>query len=316
MGRDDPPETFARKVGTRGLVQPHPLQRAIGAVVIGAGHRRPQHQPHIRHRLQFSHRLRCPVCRWHPANAAAFGQQAPAKGMAFFGQDHIRPGPPRRQRRHQTRWAGPDHQHIAEGKGLLIGAFVMRAGKAAKPRRAADDRLVQLFPKGARPHEGLVIEPRRQERRQIVVHRQKVEPQAAHPVLALRHQPFEHLLHRRPHVRGLVLCAHHLDQCIRFFRPRRQHTTRAVILERPPDQTHIIGQQGRRQRVALVPGIFPAIEPEADRFRAVDQTLALDPHFARPAFCSVFRSATSSTPEIACVTVLRVTSSHCEQPAS
>ncbi len=56
---------------------------------------------------------------------------------------------------------GPDadHQQVAEGQGLFVGRLVMLARQAAQARGAADHRLVKPLPEGARPHEGLVVEP-------------------------------------------------------------------------------------------------------------------------------------------------------------
>jgi hypothetical protein len=102
MRCNDPPKAFARQVGARRLVQAHPLQRAISAVVIGPGHRRPQHDPHVRQRLQFGHRLRHPVALRHPADGPVLGQKPPAQGMAFLSQDDIRTRAASSQGRHQA----------------------------------------------------------------------------------------------------------------------------------------------------------------------------------------------------------------------
>ena len=308
MARHDPPETLARQVRTGRFVQANPLQRAVGAVVIGPGHRRPHHDPHVRQRLQFGHHRANPLRRRQPAHDPAIGQQPPADVVAFLRQNDIRPGPPGGQGRHQPGRPRADHQHIAERKSLLVIALVMLARQPPKPRRPPDQRLIQPLPERARPHEGLVVEPRAQERRQVIVYRHQVEPERPQPVLAPAVQPLEHLLHCRAHIRRLVLGTNHLDQRVRLLRPGGQNAPGPVIFERPTHQPHVIGQQRRGQRIALVARMIAPIKAEPHRFRAVNQPLAVNPHGRRP--------ATSSTAAMSCVTVLRVTTSHCAQPAS
>ncbi len=199
--RHDPPETLARQMPARRLVETHPLERPIGALIVGACHSRPRHQAHILHARQLGQNLSHPDMPLLAVDLFAFRQKAPAHPAVLIGQDYIRPRPRRRQRRHKARWPRADHQKIAEGIGSLIAIRVVLARKRPKPRRAANERLIELLPKRTRPHEGLVIEPRPEERRRKIIDRQHIKPKARPAVLAFHLKAFVDLDHRRPHVR-------------------------------------------------------------------------------------------------------------------
>ena len=72
----------------------------------------------------------------HAIDFDALGKQTATETEIILAQDHARPGPRRRPRRHQTGRTGADHQHIAEGGGLLIGIGIGQAACASRgPRR-------------------------------------------------------------------------------------------------------------------------------------------------------------------------------------
>ena len=79
---------------------------------------------------------------------------------------------------------------------FLVVVRIARAGGAAQAGGAADQRLVHALPEAARPHEGLVVEPRSQERGQPLVHAQQVERQRWVSVLA-RAPPARRTVRRR-----------------------------------------------------------------------------------------------------------------------
>ena len=223
-------------------MQPHPFQRAKGAVIIGPGHRGAGHQAHIGQRAQFGQHGLGPVGAGLAVDAQVFGQQAAAHAGIFFGEDHIRPRLRSGQRSHQARGTRSDDQHIAEGPGLFILRLVMFARQRAKACGAADQRFIELFPQGARPHEGLVIEPGRQEGRGQIIDRQKVEFQRWEAVLAAGGKAVEQFLHRGADIRGLLVALKDFHHGVGLFTARRQHAARAVVFEAAPHQTHIIGQ--------------------------------------------------------------------------
>ena len=198
---------------------------------------------------------------------------------------------------------------------IFIGVFVL--GQRAQACGAADDRLIDLFPKRRRPHEGFVVKPCREKAVQLVVDRHRVQLEAGPSVLACRLQPVEEFGHRRPRIRFLPRARAQMDQRVRFFRPCRQRPARAVILKAPPHQPHAIGEQRRGQRVALVADIAVPVKGEAEGFAAVDlaarNAIGLA-HLLRP--CALATSRASSTLVISWVTVLRVTTSHDRSPCS
>ena len=311
--RDDPPEGLERgAIAARAGMMAHPFERAIGAAVIGTGHRGARHQAHVLHRRQFGDDLLGPGRAGPARHLQPLGQKPPAEAAVLLGQDHVGPGPPGAQRRHQTGRAGPDHQQIAERPGPLIAVRVALLRERAETGSASDHRLVELFPEGGRPHEGLVIEPRAEERRSQIVHRHHVETQRRPAVLALRLQPVIELLHGRARVRLLRRAAPDGDQSVRLLAAGGQDAPRAVILEGPPDQPDVVGQQRRGQRVAPEPLVEGAVECEAQRRPAVDQPASRQPHAAPPRAAS----CASSVAAIAWVTVSRVTASQAPQPAS
>ena len=197
------------------------------------------------------------------------------------------------------------------GKDTFIAIFIVLNRQRPKARGAADQRLVKLFPEGARPHEGLVIEARRQKGRGKVVDRQQVQLQRGPGILAACLKPFVQLLHRGADVRLLRRALADGDQRVGFFRSRRQHAARAVILERPRQQALIVGQQRRGKGIARKPFVAVTVETERDALVAVDLPALAQPHAAPPA-----ASRASTAPRTSCVTVLRVTTSHAPQPVS
>ena len=52
---------------------------------------------------------------------------------------------------------------------MLVGVRVLLCRSSAKAGRLADERLVDVFPEGARVDEHLVVEARRQEPRELAV---------------------------------------------------------------------------------------------------------------------------------------------------
>ena len=197
------------------------------------------------------------------------------------------------------------------GKRLFIIVRIVFARQRAKPRRAADDRLIDLLPERFRPHEGLVVKPRPQKRRRQIVQRQHIEPQRRPAILRPRHQPLGQLGGGGPQIGFLRAAQSHRHQRVRLLAACAQNPARTVILERPPDQPHVIGQQGRGQRIPLNTLIRPPVKGEIDPLFQVDQSGACDPHAPAP-----FTLEASLTPNTSCVAVSRRTTSQDEQPVS
>ncbi|MNT66457.1 hypothetical protein D3C72_2045230 [compost metagenome] len=75
---------------------------------------------------------------------------------------------------------------------------------------------------------------------------------------------------RRACVRHRVRAAFQLHHGIRLSDVRGDDATRAVILEAARDKAHAVGEQRRRERVALEPLIRASVEGEGQRNRAID----------------------------------------------
>ncbi len=297
--RHDPPETLARQMPAHRLVQAHPLERPVGALIISAGHSRPRHQAHVVHAGEFGDHLGHPDMPWLAVDLFAFRQKASAHPAVLIGQDYIRPRPRRRQRRDKARRPRADHQKIAEGIGPLIAIRVVLARKRPKPRRAANERFIDLLPKRTRPHEGFVIEPRPKEWRRKVIDRQHIKPKARPAVLALHLKALVDLDHRRPQVRLRPRARPGRHQRIRLLAPRRQNAPRPVILERPRHQPDIIGQKRRGNRIAFRALDPPPIERKRNPLRRINQPLARDPHLrtseARSPLCTAWVTVSRCT---------------------
>ncbi|MPM07842.1 hypothetical protein SDC9_54151 [bioreactor metagenome] len=313
--RGDPPQRLAhRRAGRREVVR-DPFERAIDAMVEGAEDRGAAHHPQVRQAREFRLDAGKPLGRRGVIKGVGLGQQPPAQTEILVGKDHPRAGPRCGQRRGKPRGPGADDQQVAMQEALVIGIRVGKHRQAAKPRRAPDRGLVELLPERLRPHEGLVVEPRREERREQVVHRQQVVAQAARVVLAARLEPVEELGHRGAGVRLLPGTAAQLDERIRLLGAGGEDAARAVILERAPDQADVVCQERRGERVARMAAQLAPVEAEAQRRAALDQT-AGKPGHAAPPFRASATSRASSAPRISCVRVLRVTISHERSPCS
>ena len=214
LGHDAPKtlQRFARHARPRNT-----LKRAIGALIVGPRHRRAGHTADIGHRIKCGQNLGHPILRGRAIHLLLLAQQPPAHRGIFICNDHIGTRLPRSQRRHQPRRPRANHQHIAKGKGLFIGVGVCLAAECTKPRRTPDHRLIELFPKTARPHEGLVIKARCQERRYKIIHRHHVIAQRRPSVLARHLQPLRYLKRGCPHVGFRLRTSAHSDQRVLFL---------------------------------------------------------------------------------------------------
>ena len=298
--RDDAPE---------GLLQPRarrmPLQGAIGALIVDAGHHGPRHHPHVRHRREARRNLGRPARAGLAADPGAFGIQPSARQEVLVGEDHVGPGLRRRPRRHKPRRPGSDHQQIAEGEGLVEAQVRDLLRQLSEPRRTPDHWFEHALPDPRRAHEGLVVEPRPEERGQPVVDLHHVKSDGRPGVLAARVEPLAQFHRRRPRVRLLPRAPAKRDQRVRLLASRRQDAARAVVLERPRHGTQTVRQQGGGQRVALHARVTVPVEPEAKLPVAVDQTAFRQSH-----------RDTSATAKTSWVRVSRSTTSQAEQPFS
>ncbi len=183
-----------------------------------------------------------------------------------------RPGPACAQRSLKPRHTAAHHQDIHRCVEMFIGIRIRCLGIRcpAQPRRLANERLIDMFPKRPRIEEHLVIKPSRQKPRQIGIYRPDIELKAWPMVLAPSNQTVKQLRRRRPLVWLGARTDPHIHQGIRLFDPRGHNAARTVILERPPHHHLVIGQQGRGKRIALKPGQALPVERERHLSPAIE----------------------------------------------
>ena len=218
-------------------------------------------------------------------------------------------------RGHQPGGTRADDEHVAEGVALLVAVGIGKMSAAPETRRLANEALAEMPGSLTGPHEGLVVEAGREQRRQPVIHRHHVEGEGGPAVLARRLQPLVQLGHGGAGV-GLVPGAGaHLDQRVRLLRTGAHDAARTMILEGAADQNAPGGKQRRGERVAGKAVHRLTVEAEGERTVALDMGATTGKPVAAHAPCPSRRAASPakrpaiSTLVISWVSVLRVTRS-------
>ena len=209
-----------------------------------------------------------------------FRQERSAHLGVLVAKHYPAPRPSGREGRRETGRPRAHDEDVAMGETVGVVVRVRQFRRHTEAGGAADHGLEELRPQGraldeARTHEGLVVEPGREERRQQVVDRADVEAAGRPAVLARGHEPVVEFDLRGPQVRrhpGLV--ARHGDERVRLIGAGRQDAARAMVLERPSEEMHAVGEERRGQRVALETLVGMPVEGEAERRRAVDAAAA------------------------------------------
>ena len=210
--------------------------------------------------IQLRRRVRRPLEAGASVDLRRTVEQHPPRRPSVVGDHHPGAAAGRGQRRLKPRRTRPRDQHVAMVKALLVRVPAGSSGRSSKARHPADEPSVEVPPAG-RPHERLVVEPGREQRRQPVVDRPQVEADARPAVDAACAQAVPEQEGRRPCV-GLVVVAIELHDGVGLLGPGGDDPPRAVVLEAAADQTHAVGHQGGGEgvtRVALVD--FP-VEPK------------------------------------------------------
>jgi hypothetical protein len=229
-----------------------------------------RHHADIGHGGQFDDRGGGPEMGRLLADPVGLGVEAAAQEEVLVGEDDAGAGAAGGEGGHQARGARADHQEVAVKETLVVEVGVGLAREAAEARGAADGGLVDALPEGAGPHEGLVVEARRQERGKEVVYAQRVEGEARPAVLASGIEAVEELGHGGAGVGLLPGAGAQLHEGVGLLRARRQEAAGAVVLEAPAEELHAAREERGGQRVAGVAGIGAAVEGEAQRAAAVD----------------------------------------------
>ena len=311
----DGPAPLSRRFAVRLRVIADALDGAEGHPVIAPENARPRQHAHILYSRQLAGDFSSPCRTRRAVNLHGFTGQMPAGRGLIVGEKHPRACKCCLTCRHQPGRSRPDDKHVAMGVGMLIAVRVCLIGKRAETGGAPDHGLIKPVPEGARPHKGLVVETRREERLQKRIDGEKIEFERGPAVLAPRHEAVKYLYHRRL---GIGLCAPataQRDQGIRLFGPGAVDAARTVIFEAPPGQVDAVGEQCGGQRVAGMGRKLASIKGEGDRTCPVDkaafrQSVALPAHGPAPAA----RGSAGVTFDISWLTVSRVTTSHDRHP--
>ena len=255
----DPPQLFARAMSGLSQMVRKPFDSADEVVVVIAKGRGALQQGNIG---GLGQRL---DAAGQPRRQRRVSQRAAAQIVVFVEQDHPAAVACGLQCGVNTRGAGTHDQQFAMRVGRGVVVRVGHGRRIAQPGHLADRRLVKLFPEAARPHEGLVVEARREEPAQPVVDRAEVVLQRRPAVLAARNQP---LINR--HGRGAQVGgedpgrALHRHQRVRLLRPGTKDAARAVVFEAAAEQRLAAGQQRGGQAFARQPTVGLAVEGETD----------------------------------------------------
>ena len=152
----------------------------------------------------------------------------------------------------------------------LIAVGIALVHGAAQPGGAANERLVPHPRTTQRAHEGLVVEPRAEERREQPKGGAQVEIDRGPAVLAAGRESVNEVDDRAGNVRRRAAAAPEREQPVWFLDARREEAARPVVLEAAPDERDAVGQQRRSQRVAREPAIIAPFDREAQLAVAID----------------------------------------------
>jgi hypothetical protein len=281
LGKDDllradlPHPLPRRALGRVGEMVGQPLREADHVLVVVADRRRPGQDAHVRPGVELGEGRGEPVPGGPAVDDDRRLREQRAAGLGGLVDEHDRrPGAAGGERRGEAGGAGADDEHVDMGEAAGIAVDVGLARRDTETGGGADHGLVDAVPQGARPHEGLVVEARREQRAETVADRADVEGERGPAVLAPGLEAVAELLDRGAGV-GLeaAWAAGGAHQRVRLVGAGGDDAAGPVVLERPAHEVHPAGEQRRCQRVA---GEGLAVEGEADRARVVDAAAALD----------------------------------------
>ena len=311
--RPDAPVALAGREGRRlGEMIGDALDRADDVALVATEDGRALEYPRLGRGLDRLQHLRA------PAILLRIEQEPAAELEILLGEDHPEARFRRGSRRYEPGRARSDDEDVAMGMNGLIVIGILAMRWRTEAGAAPDDRLVDLFPEGLRPHEGLVVEARGQEAAEIGVEAEDVALQRRPAILALGDEPFVELLRCHRHV-GLAPGARADDgERVRLLRSHGVDAARPVVLEAAAEETNAIGEKRGRERVAGETLVCRSVEAERQPAGAVDAAAcrgAKAAH-ARSAPSAGTASVSEAVPLalISCVSVCRTTLMNCRQP--
>ena len=180
----DSPQALARQVRRRAgpEVVGNPFERDQEIMVEVAGDRRPGQNADVIESFQFGR---------SPAEPSGIGraQQRPAGQAVFVGENDPRAASPCLPRRREPGRSRADDEDVAMRVHAFVPVGIGAVRRASQPRHPADEPFVEM-PAAMRPHEGLVVEPGRDQAVCEVVDRGQVEADARPAIDAVRGETF------------------------------------------------------------------------------------------------------------------------------
>jgi hypothetical protein len=264
-------QPLADRTGTAAVAAGHRLHSGEHAVVVGGDDLGPGQDPQAgigREVLEHA---------GAPCGPTGIEQRAAARGHIALEQHHAQAGADEAPRRGEAGRARTDDEHIGVVVHGLFGAVRCGLSTALRPVEHAetggptDRRFEDAFPGPGRPHEGLVVEARAEQRRGQPVDRHQVERQRRPPVLADDAQAFGDLDDGRGTVGRRTVGALDVDEGAGLLVARRDDAARSVILEAAAEEPHALREQRRGDGVASEPLHPAAVELERHRTRGVGE---------------------------------------------
>ncbi len=200
--------------------------------------------------------------------------RAAAQVRTQLGHDHARAAAAGCQRRRQPGDAATDDQHIAMDVLVHVAIRVFLLRRGAQATGVADETLVP-HPGLGRPHEGLVVEAGREQRREPAVDAQQVLRRARPGQGTLRLQAVVQLDLGHLGVGNRLVATLELHQRRRLLDAAGQHAARAVVFPRARQHRLACRQYGRGQGVAGETLVAAAVETEVQRALAVEPDTGL-----------------------------------------
>ena len=280
--RPDPPHPLAGPAApVRGKVVGAPFEGRDETVLVEAEGGGPVENGHLRLVRERRRAVRDPREGGLAPELAAGPEEAPPELRLVVGEDHPRPRPRRREGGGEPGRPSPDHEHVAEDVALVVAVRVRSVRGAPVAGHAADGPLVPV-PPGARPHEGLVVEPGRQHRAEPLQSARGIETKRGPAVHLLRLESLDQLHQGSGGVgdrRSLDTRVPHGEDPVRLLRPAPDEAARTVVLDAPRDHPHSVREQGRREGVAAVPLEAQPVEAEVHAAATVDAAAADEPEW-------------------------------------
>ena len=118
----------------------------------------------LRQSTQLGERRRQPRLRWRIAKGRVLARQRASECRHFVHKNDACPGPAGGKRRGEAGGTASHHEHIAMRVALFVMIGIGFFRDVAHSGGVADEMLIEP-PRTFRAHKGLVIEPRRQQRR-------------------------------------------------------------------------------------------------------------------------------------------------------